>query len=219
MPISAAGVTINVNMVAKPNPNTIDVDNDIHHCVAGAPCVISRLMKSRLMPKAIGNTPNIAVTAVNTTGRARSRHVSRIASRPRGWKGDLTRARTVFAEALKRTDIALLAYDDEAVLWGDPSPEATIERLQAFGVSEIVVKNGPNTALIAAGSAREAVPVPEVVTPVDSTAAGDSFNAGYLAARIAGAKAADAAQIAHRLAAKVLGHRGAIVPRAGAAVH
>ena len=60
--------------------------------------------------------------------------------RPRGWGGDLTRTRTVFAEALKRVDIALPAYDDEAVLWGDPSPEATIERLQAFGVAEIVVK-------------------------------------------------------------------------------
>ena len=41
------------------------------------------------------------------------------------------------------------AYDDEAVLWGDPSPEATVERLQAFGIGEIVVKNGPNSALVA----------------------------------------------------------------------
>ena len=106
--------------------------------------------------------------------------------RPRGWHGDLTRTRTVFAEALKRVDIALPAYDDEAVLWGDPSPEATIERLQAFGVNEIVVKNGPNSALVASAGARDAVPVPEVVVPVDPTAAGDGFNAGYLAARLAG---------------------------------
>ena len=106
--------------------------------------------------------------------------------RPHGWHGDLTRTRTVFAEALKRVDIALPAYDDEAVLWGDPSPEATIERLQAFGVNEIVVKNGPNSALVAASGARDAVPVPEVVAPVDATAAGDGFNAGYLAARLNG---------------------------------
>ena len=50
----------------------------------------------------------------------------------------MTRTRTIFAEALKRVDIALPAYDDEAVLWGDPSPEVTIERLEAFGVGEIV---------------------------------------------------------------------------------
>lgn len=139
--------------------------------------------------------------------------------RPRDWKGDLARTRTVFAEALKRTDIALPAYDDEAVLWGDPSPEATIARLQAFGVGEIAVKNGPSSASIAVGATREEVPVPEVVTPVDATAAGDGFNAGYLASRITGSKPADAAQAAHRLAAHVLRHRGAIVPRTGAVMH
>ena len=57
-------------------------------------------------------------------------------------------------EALKRVDIALPTYDDEAVLWGDPSPEATVERLQAFGIGEIVVKNGPNSALVASGGAQ-----------------------------------------------------------------
>ena len=139
--------------------------------------------------------------------------------RPRGWKGDLTRARTVFAEALKRVDIALPAYDDEAVLWGDPSPEATIERLQAFGVGEIAVKNGPNSALVAADGARGMVPVPDVVVPVDLTAAGDGFNAGYLAARLGGASAIEAAADAHRLAGEVIRHRGAITPRSGAAVH
>ena len=69
--------------------------------------------------------------------------------RPYGWKGDLPRTRTVFMEALKRVDFALPTFDDEAVLWGDPSPEATVERLQAFGIGEIVVKNGPNSALVA----------------------------------------------------------------------
>ena len=88
--------------------------------------------------------------------------------RPRGWRGDLTRTRTVFIEALKRVDMALPTYDDEAVLWGDPSPEATVERLQAFGIPEIVVKNGPNSALVAAGGRSEFIPVPEVVVPVDT---------------------------------------------------
>jgi len=139
--------------------------------------------------------------------------------RPRGWHGDLTRTRTVFAEALKRVDIALPAYDDEAVLWGDPSPEATIDRLQAFGVGEIVVKNGPNSALVASAGGRDAVPVPDVVVPVDPTAAGDGFNAGYLAARLAGRGPVEAATAAHKLAGQVIRHRGAIVPRAGAAIH
>lgn len=139
--------------------------------------------------------------------------------RPRDWRGDLSRTRTVFMEALKRVDIALPTYDDEAVLWGDPSPEATVERLQAFGIAEIVVKNGPNSALVAALGRREFVPVPEVVVPVDPHAAGDGFNAGYLAARLSGDVPLAAAAAAHRLAGEVIRHRGAIMPRAAAAVH
>jgi len=139
--------------------------------------------------------------------------------RPRGWKGDLSRTRTVYMEALKRVDVALPTYDDEAVLWGDPSPEATVERMQAFGISETVVKNGPNSALVAAGGQTEFVPVPEVVAPVDTTAAGDSFNAAYLAARLSGETPVAAAAAAHRLAAEKVRHRGAIMPRTAEMMH
>jgi len=139
--------------------------------------------------------------------------------RPRGWKGDLVRTRTVFVEALKRIDIALPTFDDEAVLWGDPSPEATVARLQAFGIGEIVVKNGPNSALVVAPGVQEFVPVPEVMVPIDTTAAGDGFNAGYLAARLAGGNPVQAAGAAHRLAGDVIRHPGAFVPRESAAMH
>jgi len=139
--------------------------------------------------------------------------------RPHGWKGDLPRTRTVFMEALKRVDVALPTFDDEAVLWGDPSPEATVERLQAFGIGEIVVKNGPNSALVAVSGQQEHVPVPEVVEAIDSTAAGDSFNAGYLAARLTGESPAAAALAGHTLAAQKVRYRGAIMPRDTGAVH
>ncbi len=139
--------------------------------------------------------------------------------RPRDWQGDLQRTRAVFLEALKRVDIALPTFDDEALLWGDPSPEATVARLQAFGIGEIVVKNGPNSALVATGGREEFVPVPEVVVPVDATAAGDGFNAGYLAARLSGSDPAQAAGAAHRLASNVIRHPGALAPRIATAMH
>lgn len=134
--------------------------------------------------------------------------------RPRGWGGDLGRARTVFAEAMKRATLAMPTFEDEVALWGDASPMATIERMTTYGVQEVVVKNGPGGALVYADGEVIEVPVEQQVLPVDTTGAGDSFNAGYLAARLQGASPADAALAGHRLAGKVIMHRGAIIPRA-----
>ena len=93
-----------------------------------------------------------------------------------------------------------------------------MQRLQAFGIPEIVVKNGPSSALVAVPGQSTFVPVPEVTVPIDPTAAGDGFNAAYIAARLSGQQN-EAAGAAHALAAQVIRHRGAIMPRPAAAVH
>lgn len=134
--------------------------------------------------------------------------------RPRNWGGDLNRARTVFAEALKRSSMALPTFEDEVALWGDASPAATIERMTTYGLTEVVVKNGAAGALVHADGRTVEVPVERAVAPLDTTGAGDSFNAGYLSARLQGARPEEAARAGHRLAAEVIMHRGAIIPRA-----
>ncbi|GAB4067305.1 sugar kinase [Ancylobacter sonchi] len=133
--------------------------------------------------------------------------------RPRNWRGDVARARTVYAQALKRSTLALPTFEDEAMLWNDGSPAATAERLSTFGVDEIVVKNGAEGALVVSGGTSQLVAIAEPVTPVDTTAAGDSFNAAYLAARLDGKPPVMAAEAGHALAGRVIQHRGAILPR------
>jgi 2-dehydro-3-deoxygluconokinase len=137
--------------------------------------------------------------------------------RPRGWGGDLDLARATFARFWRSAHIALPTFDDEQALWGDPAPAATIDRLASLGVAEVVVKNGAAGALVHSCGATVLVPCPQAVTPVDTTAAGDSFNAGYLARRLAGDQPTAASAFAHRLAAIVIQHRGAIVPQAATA--
>ena len=132
--------------------------------------------------------------------------------RPRGWKGVLERARRLYLMALARADVALPSADDEAALFGDVSPVATLERISKAGPREIVVKMGAEGAIVATAAGVERVPVPEAITPVDTTAAGDSFDAGYLAARMKGATPVEAALAGHRLAGVVVQHRGAVVP-------
>ena len=48
---------------------------------------------------------------------------------------------------------------------------------------------------------------------MDTTGAGDSFNAGYIATRLAGETPEVALARAQALAAEVVQHRGAIMPR------
>lgn len=132
--------------------------------------------------------------------------------RPRGWAGDKDRARRVMERFWRLSDIALPTFDDEVALWGDPGPHVTIERLSAFGASEIVVKQGADGAICWTQNGQVDVPVPAKIAPVDTSAAGDSFNAAYLAARLAGQDLAAAALSGHRLAGIVIQHRGAIAP-------
>ncbi|TGP88987.1 MULTISPECIES: sugar kinase [unclassified Mesorhizobium] len=130
--------------------------------------------------------------------------------RPRLWRGR-DEAQAAIVEALAVTDIALPTFPDEQMLFGDDTPRATAERLRQW-VGEVVVKNGEQPALIAENGSLQDVPAIHVAAPTDTTGAGDSFNGGYLAARLAGHNPQEAARRAHRVAAAVVQVRGALAP-------
>ncbi|WFP60384.1 sugar kinase [Mesorhizobium sp. WSM4904] len=130
--------------------------------------------------------------------------------RPRLWSSRET-AQAAILGALAVADIALPTFPDEQMLFGDGTPQATAERL-GKRLGEVVVKNGEQPALIAVHGVSETVDAVHVATPVDTTGAGDSFNGGYLAARLAGHAPADAVRRAHRVAAAVVQVRGALAP-------
>ncbi len=133
--------------------------------------------------------------------------------RPRNWAGDRERAQRTIRRASRLAQIALPTFEDEGMLWGDTRIEETRARFEEAGCEEIVIKDGPGGAHVSIGTLQDHVPVPDSIKPVDTTAAGDSFNAGYLAARMRGVDPFTAALDGHRLAGVVIQHPGAIVPR------
>jgi 2-dehydro-3-deoxygluconokinase len=131
--------------------------------------------------------------------------------RPRLWASK-QEAQAAIGEALAHVDIALPTFPDEQALHGDRTPEETAARFFLAGVKETVVKNGADAALVKTADGSKSVPAIQVASPVDTTGAGDSFNGGYLAARLRGMDPVDAAECAHRVAAATVQVYGALAP-------
>lgn len=131
--------------------------------------------------------------------------------RPRLWP-DAAAAKAAYERMYRLTDLVLSTFDDEQQLFGDATVDAAAERLRAWGVPEVVLKRGASGCTVATGATRLDVPAVPVARVVDTTAAGDSFNAGYLAARMASGSVAAAAARGAKIAAKVVQHPGAIIP-------
>ena len=132
--------------------------------------------------------------------------------RPRGWP-DLAVARGAYDRAFHVSDLVLASVEDHMLLHGKAEPEVVIDRLRTSGVPEIVVKLAMPACHVVAGELDVVVEATAVEDAIDTTAAGDSFAAGYMAARRAGSSPVAAARVGHQLAGAVVRHRGAIIPK------
>ena len=159
-----------------------------------------------LSPKSRQNVLN----AVSNARRQGSLVVFDANYRPRLWENADT-ARQVLSNAFHVTDIALPTFPDENALFGDATPADTATRIAGYGVREIVVKDGTEPALVIAGGTTTEVPTVRA-NAVDTTGAGDSFNGGYIASRLAGLDPLVAAINAHKVAARVVEFHGALAP-------
>jgi 2-dehydro-3-deoxygluconokinase len=132
--------------------------------------------------------------------------------RARGWP-DLDIARSVFRQAFEIADIVLASTEDLLPLYPGENHDALLARIPG---GEVVLKlSEPASILRIADVPYPVKAEPVTASVVDTTAAGDSFAAAYVAARLAGAGPLDAARAGHRLAGIVVCHPGAIIPKAG----
>lgn len=130
--------------------------------------------------------------------------------RPTLWRS-MSNARREITKAAAGADIVMPTFADDKALFGDEAPEASAARYLALGVRQVVVKNGGEPALLAGPDGKEMISPDLNVLSVDPTGAGDSFNGAYLAATLRGCDARSAVKQGHQLAARVIGHRGALL--------
>ena len=120
-----------------------------------------------------------------------------------------------YQKIYKITDIALPTIDDEIEVYAESDHNKILHRLHNNGVAEIALKSGENGCWVSAANAANKVEKISTlsVNAIDTTGAGDAFNAGYIAARINGESPADSAKKGHNLASQVVQVKGAILPK------
>lgn len=129
--------------------------------------------------------------------------------RPALWTNQSEAQRGLMAGAAI-AQIVLPSFDDEQALFNATTIDQTIARYQALGCEELVIKNGAAPTTVAQQGTAPLSRAPRPVQPVDTTGAGDSFNAAYLLARLRNAPIDTALQEAHALSAEVIAGKGAL---------
>jgi 2-dehydro-3-deoxygluconokinase len=121
---------------------------------------------------------------------------------------DVEAARRARDPAIALCDFGLPTLDDEHAIDGSADAEKVAARWKRAGANEVVVKLGAEGCFTADGVVAPLIPL----EPLDTTGAGDAFNAGYLYARLQQQDVIAAAKAGHELAAWTLMQQGSIPP-------
>lgn len=135
-------------------------------------------------------------------------------SRPKLWE-NLQEAQEYYRQLLPLVDLALVTLDDEKALWNDANEEETLHRLKQIGIPKVILKCGQNGAIFYDKDQRKTAQVATQIinNVIDTTSAGDSFNAGFLQGYLTGKSLEICCQQGNKLAGIVIQHKGAIIDK------
>ncbi|MDB5446393.1 MAG: kdgK [Phenylobacterium sp.] len=131
--------------------------------------------------------------------------------RPQLWRSP-DEARAAIEAVIPYCRYVSTGASDLAGLFGEAG-SAKAQAWAADGV-EVVIRADDYAVTVRLGGETLKLPPDPPVRALDTTGAGDAFNAGYLWARLAGREPRAAVRTARRLANFVVQHIGAIIPRA-----
>lgn len=129
---------------------------------------------------------------------------------------DESAAKFAYKMMFSIADVALVTEDDELELWSDSDTSTILKRIHSHGCHVIVLKKGSDGAILSVKEENnhysQLIPTSPVQNIVDTTSAGDSFNAGFLLGYLTNQSLVESCKIGNSLAGKVIQHQGAIIP-------
>ncbi len=131
--------------------------------------------------------------------------------RPHLWASS-KEASELYRQLYRLSDIVFLTSEEADALLDGAQGSGVHHTLKDLGCRESVLKDGDRPCTIFAEGELIEVPAETVSKVIDTTAAGDSFSAVYLVSRKFGCAPEKAAQMAHKTAAYVVCHKGAVAP-------
>lgn len=113
-----------------------------------------------------------------------------------------------------RADILLPSIEDCGALLGTNSAKGAAQDLRASGAQEVIITDGAGPVTIHSEGGLSEMTFEQGPAPLDTTGAGDAFNAGYLSARLQGQTTRQAAAEGRQLSQLAIATRGALLPHA-----
>lgn len=136
--------------------------------------------------------------------------------RPQLWENAQT-ARECLKQFHQLTDVLFMTFSDEALLFGDNNIHITMTRYtNQCDRQTIVIKDGANPLYVYYQKEIKQFSLSKVDNIIDTTGAGDAFNAGFITSLIHQHPIAEAVHLGHQVAAQVIQSKGAIVDLASA---
>ncbi len=105
-------------------------------------------------------------------------------------------------------DVLFITDEDDALLFGQRPASEAIEDYARRGFRQIVFRRGGSPTLVKNETESFGVPVPHATKIVDTTGAGDAFNAGFIAAMLRHHASFECAAMGNAAAAASLESRG-----------
>jgi 2-dehydro-3-deoxygluconokinase len=128
----------------------------------------------------------------------------------KGLWDDVLKLKRFIEKSSHLIDILFVSKSDDESIFGKRTPEVLLDFYSGLGYKTVILRQGADDVIVFTPECTMHIPVLKGISIVDTTAAGDAFNAGFIASQIRGENMENSIRHAIECAAFVIGRQGAL---------